>query len=252
MGVIGIHRPYGAREFEESDKEPLGLLLPHLLRAMQLCQRLRSFEHGQRLALDALDSLAVGVIVLGEKRLVLFANATAERILRAGTALTARHGQLHAVNGRMDQGLQRALEDASQAAIGRSLGAGGALTLPRPEARPLSLLVCPLRPGAMRIEPSQPAAMIFIGDPDRQREPSMSVLAQTYNLTPAEAPLTEALLEGERLQDYADRVGVSIHTAKTHLKQVFAKTGHGRQADLIRDVLSNPVLRMSREATAAE
>jgi len=88
--------------------------------------------------------------------------------------------------------------------------------------------------------------MVFIGDPDEQRQPSRAALAQFYSLTPAEARLTEALLEGERIQDYSERVGISIHTAKAQLKQVFAKTGHNRQSDLIRDALMNPILKMSR------
>jgi DNA-binding CsgD family transcriptional regulator len=46
------------------------------------------------------------------------------------------------------------------------------------------------------------------------------------------------------LQDYAGQNGISPHTAKTHLKQIFQKTGHGRQTDLLRDIMANPVLRI--------
>lgn len=70
------------------------------------------------------------------------------------------------------------------------------------------------------------------------------MLVRLYGLTPAEARLVEALLAGATIQEYADRAGVSLHTAKTQLKHVFAKTGATRQADLIRDLLGNPVLKM--------
>jgi DNA-binding CsgD family transcriptional regulator len=61
--------------------------------------------------------------------------------------------------------------------------------------------------------------------------------------TPAEA--TEALVAGARLQDYAEQTGIALQTARTQLKHVFAKTNHHRQAALVRDVLRNPLLRMT-------
>jgi DNA-binding CsgD family transcriptional regulator len=46
------------------------------------------------------------------------------------------------------------------------------------------------------------------------------------------------------LQEYADEAGISVNTAKTQLRQVFAKTGSGRQAELVRNITSNLILRM--------
>jgi DNA-binding CsgD family transcriptional regulator len=42
------------------------------------------------------------------------------------------------------------------------------------------------------------------------------------------------LLHGERLEDYAARAGISMNTARTHLKSIFAKTETTRQAELVR------------------
>jgi DNA-binding CsgD family transcriptional regulator len=119
------------------------------------------------------------------------------------------------------------------------------LALPRPEGRPLSLLVCPLRPHALTLGASVPAALLIFGDPDAGPSTSTQALIELYGLTPAEARLMAALVDGERLEDYADRHQISINTARTQSKQIFAKTGQGRQADLIREVLANPVLRVT-------
>jgi DNA-binding CsgD family transcriptional regulator len=67
-----------------------------------------------------------------------------------------------------------------------------------------------------------------------------------YGLTPAEARLTMALLAGRRLADYAAEQKISLNTAKYYLKEVFTKTGHTRQADLLRDLLINPVLGLAK------
>ncbi|HVZ08845.1 helix-turn-helix transcriptional regulator [Rhodopila sp.] len=49
------------------------------------------------------------------------------------------------------------------------------------------------------------------------------------------------MLAGERVREYAGRVGISVNTANTQLKQVFLKTDTNRQAELVRLLLSNPI-----------
>jgi len=242
MGAIGIHRPHGARPFEAHDKHQLDLLLPHLSRAMLLQRKLQGLTQDNRLVLDALENHSVGMIAVDAAATLLFANATAERLLRAGLGLTCRQGCLGASDPTKDSELRRLIQEAGLAALGSLSEAGGMLALPRIVGRPLSLLVCPLRPHALTLGPN-PAALIIFGDPDASPFTSTQALMNLYGLTRAEARLMAALVDGQRLEHYADRHGISINTARTQSKQIFAKTGHGRQADLIREVLANPALK---------
>jgi DNA-binding CsgD family transcriptional regulator len=189
-----------------------------------------------------LEKLSVGMIAVDAQATVLFANQTAERLLRAGLGLTCRQGCLGATDPTKEGELRRLIQQAGLAALGRLSEAGGVLALPRIEGRPLSLLVCPLRPHALTLGPT-PAALIIFGDPDANPSTSTQALIELYGLTLAEARLMAALVDGERLEHYADRQGISVNTARTQTKQIFAKTGHGRQADLIREALANPALR---------
>ena len=245
MGAIGIHRPHSARPFEADDKNHLDMLLPHLSRAMLLHRRLQGLTQGRRLVLDALEKLSVGMIAVDAQATVLFANPTAERLLREGLGLTCRQGCLGAADPTKEGELRRLIQQAGLAAFGRSGEAGGVLALPRPGGRPLSLLICPLRPQALSFGSSIPAALLIFGDPDASPSTPTQALIELYGLTPAEARLMAALVDGERLEDYADRQQISINTVRTQSKQIFAKTGHGRQADLIREVLANPALRVT-------
>jgi DNA-binding CsgD family transcriptional regulator/GAF domain-containing protein len=245
MGAIGIHRPHGAPAFGAEDKHYLDMLLPHLSRAMLLHRRLQGLTQDNRIVVDALEKLSVGMIAVDAQATVLFANPTAERLLREGLGLTCRQGFLGATDPTKEGELRRLIQQAGLAAFGRSGEAGGVLSLPRPEGRPLSLLVCPLRPQALSFGPSIPAALLIFGDPDASPSTPTQALIELYGLTPAEARLMAALVDGERLEDYADRQQISINTARTQSKQIFAKTGHGRQADLIREVLANPALRVT-------
>jgi DNA-binding CsgD family transcriptional regulator len=62
--------------------------------------------------------------------------------------------------------------------------------------------------------------------------------------TAAEARLANALLDGQSLTDFSERVGVSINTARKQLAAIFAKTGTNRQAALVAWLLQ----RNSRDA----
>ena len=56
-------------------------------------------------------------------------------------------------------------------------------------------------------------------------------------LTPAETRLAIALFKGQSVEAYAKEVGISIHTARWYVKQIYAKTGVKRQTALIRMLL---------------
>jgi DNA-binding CsgD family transcriptional regulator len=91
----------------------------------------------------------------------------------------------------------------------------------------------------------EPAAIVFMSEPPGNVHIAEHHVARQYGLTRAETRLLRALVDGERLQHYADGAGITLNTAKTHLKQVFAKTGSKRQADLVRMFVADPVLRLA-------
>ena len=57
-------------------------------------------------------------------------------------------------------------------------------------------------------------------------------LIQMFGLTQTEARLAAHLADGGSVQGYADLFGVSVGTARSQLKSVFAKTGVNRQSAL--------------------
>jgi DNA-binding CsgD family transcriptional regulator len=73
-----------------------------------------------------------------------------------------------------------------------------------------------------------------------------------YALTPTEAQLTALLMQGVSLAEAADQLRVSRHTIRNHLKNIFAKTGAGRQAELVRQLLIGPTQLMFDETTTRQ
>ena len=60
------------------------------------------------------------------------------------------------------------------------------------------------------------------------------LLKEVYGLTPAEVRVALAIADGETINRYADRRGISRNTAVSQLKRAFAKTGVRRQSELVR------------------
>jgi len=243
---IGIHRAYGSQGFEIADREAMGLILPHLTRALQMYRKLNGLERQGAVGLAALEAMAVGVLVVDAAGKLLFSNTVAERLLQKGQGITVSHGHLRAQFADRNPVLQHTIREAVAGFTGRSSHAG-MIVLPRRDALPLSLLVCPAPGHRLGADLLQATAIIFVNNPDDRITPAEAALATQFRLTPAEARLTAALLDGEHVDDYAVRTGLSPHTVKTQLKAVFAKTSCGRQSDLMRVVLANPVLRMCRQ-----
>jgi len=64
--------------------------------------------------------------------------------------------------------------------------------------------------------------------------PPLEAIAELYKFTAGEVRVLEAMLRVNGVQAIADMLGVAPGTVKTHLHNVFRKTGTKRQADLVK------------------
>jgi DNA-binding CsgD family transcriptional regulator len=62
---------------------------------------------------------------------------------------------------------------------------------------------------------------------------SIDLLRFHFGLTQAEARLALHLVAGETLRSAEAKLGITYETARTHLKNIFSKTGTCRQAELL-------------------
>lgn len=187
-----------------------------------------------------LDRLRIGVVVLDGTAGVLGMNSTARDILSAGDAVVARDGVLDAVSTADRDGMRR-LVDTTVEPSGAPDGRG--LSLPRGERRrPLEVVGLSLRAVGSAEGADGPAGLLLLHDPDlpcaTHRE---QLMRELYRLTPAEARVATALIEGRTVDEASAALGLSRHTVRTHVKHVLAKTSARSQTDLVRRVLAGPL-----------
>src|SRR5262245_24375326 len=62
---------------------------------------------------------------------------------------------------------------------------------------------------------------------------SIDLLRRHFGLSPAEARLALHLVAGATLRSAEVKLSINYETARTHLKNIFNKTGTSRQAELV-------------------
>lgn len=227
-------------QLDEASHARVQMLLPHLMRAAAIMERLRQAQLRSRGAVGALDELACGVVVLDERGIVTFCNWAARRILSAGEGLKLDiHGRLVAADARAQKSLQDAIAYCLRPDVEQSERARG-IRLQRSMNRPGYVLqIASLTTRTDLRAVSMPgAAIAFISDPDSELVLDEARLKHLYGLTPAESRLARLLLNGETLAGAADRLRVSATTAKTQLQHIFKKTGTHRQPELVKLLLA--------------
>jgi DNA-binding CsgD family transcriptional regulator len=184
--------------------------------------------------LEALDLLNVGVAVTNASRQLLFANQTAEQILLAhdGLDVTA-DGVLYSLD--KSSGLPLVVYQAvRKAQPGAQESTNGLLAVRRSSGRrPLTLLVRSLNPNPGQPNPDGATVLLFMWDPELPIRDVEVRMRQLFALTPAEARLSNLLMEGKTLEECCVQLEIQISTARMHLGSVFAKTGVQRQGQLV-------------------
>lgn len=210
------------------------LLLPHLRRAVMISDVLdvRTIERA-RMA-EALDALRCGVVLTDMRAAILHANSSAEHMLRDGAGpIRGDRGVLEAKVPSAASELRAAIKLATQdeASIGKT---GLAIHLTEPDEPPILAHVLPLTGSDLRTRLQASAvAAVFIGAPPADQD-AAAAMAASFGLTRAETRVLESLLAGRTLAETANALGIAATTARTHLDNIFAKTGVARQADLLR------------------
>ncbi|MFE3953470.1 helix-turn-helix transcriptional regulator [Nocardia sp. NPDC059091] len=209
----------------------LRLFLPHLDHALGIAARLADAVIDRDLALSVLDRHRHGLALVSGCGRVDYANPAALAILGAGDGLRlGALARLESNDPAVSSRLRRLLAAAAQTG---SSNAAARLLIPRDRDRlPLTVSILPLCPGSQ--ESPRRAALMVIVDPEREEPGGRETLRELYGLTRAESQVAFEVLRGSGLASVAEELYISVNTARTHLRQVFAKTGTCRQAELVR------------------
>jgi len=210
-----------------------GILLPHFRRAITISDVLDARAIERSHMAEALNALRCAVVLTDARSTILHANTAAEAMFRDGGPIHGTGGILQANVASAGSELRSAISLAAQdeANIGTT---GLAIRLSDKDMPPIFAHVLPLTGSDHRTRlESTAVAAVFIGTAPHERD-GAELTAAAFGLTPAETRVLASLLAGRTLADTATALSIATTTAKTHLENIFSKTGVARQADLMR------------------
>lgn len=234
-----IYRRAGCRPFGPADFEMLDLLVPHLARAYLIHCRFGDARHERRALREVMDRLPSGVILLDKNSRAVLTNRSADQILSLEDGIRLDRGKPRLADPQQDRAFQQLVAEAVQTSAQRGRSYGRTLSVVRPSGRrSYATMVGPLLAPPPGTNLGEAVAILFVADPEGSQISTTQVLEGLYDLTPAEAELLRLLAEGNSLEQVAGQRGVTMNTARSQLKQVFAKTDTRRQGELVRLVLT--------------
>ncbi len=246
-------RPEDAGAYGDDELLLMKRLMPHLQTAVALHRKFGRISRNAGLALDSLEVLPFGVVLLDAKGTIIHANQLAHAIVRKTSVLTfGPGGRLEAGSTAATGSLRRLVDSALALSRGINQGitgsAGGALQLPMKSGGALPVFVSPLSPQMLAFGHAA-GACVFFSDPETVLVGLGDALQDIYSLSLSEASLAEALVNGTSLADFAEQRCTTLHTVRTQMKNLAMKVGAKRQVDVVRVILTGPaMLRVSRRA----
>ncbi len=183
-----------------------------------------------------LDCLPYPLVVLGERRRVLYTNAAARVLIARGDPIALRRSCVRGASIANETVLRRALQNVRDHARPRDRRAVGFVLAASTSARGL-LTVALALPDLARARTAGVA--LFFSDPVQSTQLDPRALAELFHMSRAEAQLAGRIAAGDTLAAAATALGISVNTVRNQLRAVFAKIGVTRQADLLRVLLGN-------------
>lgn len=239
--VMPVWRRSKEGRMDDTSIRLLQMLLPHAHTALRMRTALQAVDVHGRFAELALDAVSTAAFLVTAAGYILHMNKPAAALLQKRDGLRLEGTRLAASDSSESAQLAAFISGAALTYRKESDATpGGALKVSRQGAqKPLQVTILPV-PEDRRTMMKHPCALVFACDPGAPPKSRGRFMKMLYRLTPTESRLADLLLEGFEMRGVAQRLGITIETARFHLKRVLLKTGTRRQTELMRLMLSLP------------
>jgi DNA-binding CsgD family transcriptional regulator len=225
--ALTVERARRSGPFSADEIAAMKAALPHFRRAARLT--IAVGEAAQSGMVDAFSALNRAAILLDDLGAVVRLNAPAEALL--GDALLISRGRLRASASGADRGLTELVNSVCRPDAAIATPKADAIAVRREFGPPLVVQAAPLVNAARDIF-QRARAILLIMPLHRLPEVGEAILHQAFGLTPAEVSLARLVIAGKGMPEAAVELRVSVHTTRTHLKSMFAKTQTRSQSEL--------------------
>jgi DNA-binding CsgD family transcriptional regulator len=233
--LLGIIRHQADGMVDDEMRRRMALVIPHVRRARHVGNTINLKQAEAACFSGILDGLSVGMILVDGNGCIVHANSAGSTILGAGDFLRAVGGRLAAGDAQTNETLREVITAADAGAAAVAIR-GIAVPLTAQDGERYVAHVLPLSSGAARRAglASTAVAALFVRKVALEASSPSDVISRIYKLTPTELRVLLAIVDIGGVPEVAAALGVAATTIKTHLGNLFEKTGVARQADLVK------------------
>lgn len=201
---------------------------PHLRAALRSFTALEKAKTGASVANEAIRRMNFGWLALDSEGRIHDADSNGAAMLAGSNPLTrGRDGRLTARSPEIAREIAEAVRVLAKEPQSRSR----AIVLSRDPWLDMLLVSSNLRGDADRLAPS---IVAYVHADQWSSADRCEQLCQFFDLIPSEARLALALSRGMSIAEAAGEMGLTVESARTYSKRIYAKTGARGQADLVR------------------
>ncbi|MDO9425346.1 MAG: hypothetical protein Q7T93_00770, partial [Methylobacterium sp.] len=121
-------------------------------------------------------------------------------------------------------------------------GVGGVMPLAGLEGQPVVTAL--VSPASRTLAPGPSYALVALQPVSGAGFMTERTIAASFGLTPAQASVAYALLNGSNVEDIVASRGVKMSTVRSQLAAIFARTGTTSQRELVRMLSMLPAIRL--------
>lgn len=244
-----------AQAFSREKHLPLlNRITPHLQRSLKLGQRLQQLTGQIELGSSFIDKLPQPVIICSSSAKVIYSNCAANMLLAVEHCISIEKQHLVCANASHQQKLLALIRGASsvnfstvrQCSRASKAEPGIMTTRSLRDGRNLHLSVIPV-PQSHGVQADfamdQGALVLF----DSRQGDFSNIefwLTSLYRCSPAEVRIAKLLLDGQSPEEIGFSLDLKLPTVRTHLRNLFDKTGTSRQTSLVRLMTSLPTAKI--------
>jgi DNA-binding CsgD family transcriptional regulator len=225
--VLTAGRDENSGPFDQAAKRRAEALAPYLIQASLVQEKCGTSSASQAF----LNKYPMGLVFLSAEGRSLYTNRAAETIFEKKDGLLLRQGRVRAISSTTDTALQKAmlriLDPTPDGGVSEAMLINRKSTK-RPYHVVISATVSEIQGLSHRTR-----AILTIADPDEMQNEHPSLFSRLYGMTSREAELTSKLCLGKTIEESAMELNITYHTARTHLRRIYDKTGTSRQTDLV-------------------
>lgn len=223
-----FHRnPGDGRDLRAHEQTLLEAMAPHFRQAVRLWIRLNAAEMCKTLLEQSPATMFTAMAACDTRLQIHWMNSDARDLLRTSPLIALRNGHLACATAEAQAHLKALVEGRSDRPV---------MVLGRDPATQVFVRRRPFAAGSQPSGMALAPVMLVMTRADCPVRYDPADIAVLFGLTATEAALAAELAAGSSVSEFAEARGIAEGTARQHLKRVLAKTGAGRQSELVRRI----------------